>query len=74
VLDHGGPYVELCQARLRPNGRAGPFDADLDNSPTAPASIPLLRCELRGTALGGVHLDKRDVEPGPRLTSAVPVP
>jgi hypothetical protein len=29
VLDRGGPYVELRQARLRPNGRAGLFDADL---------------------------------------------
>jgi hypothetical protein len=29
VLDRRGPYVELRQARLRPNGRAGLFDADL---------------------------------------------
>ena len=33
VLDHDGPYVELRQARLRPNGRANlfyPDSADLD--------------------------------------------
>ena len=30
VLDRGGPYVELRQARLRANGRAGLFDADRD--------------------------------------------
>lgn len=29
VLSRGGRYVELRQARLRPNGRAGLFDADL---------------------------------------------
>jgi hypothetical protein len=29
VLDRQGGYVELRQARLRPNGRAGLFDADL---------------------------------------------
>lgn len=28
VLDREGPYAELRQARLRPNGRAGLFDAD----------------------------------------------
>src|SRR6478752_7028667 len=29
VLNYGGQYVELRQARLRPNGRAGLFNADL---------------------------------------------
>lgn len=29
VLDYGSPYVELRQGRLRSNGRAGLFNADL---------------------------------------------
>jgi hypothetical protein len=44
VLERRGPYVELRQARLRPNGRAGLFDADLAALTTGRASTSPPRC------------------------------
>jgi hypothetical protein len=55
VLDHGGLYVELRQARLRPNGHAGLYNASA-------ADLEVAGVEVRKTLLahGAVEVATRE--------------